>query len=103
MHLSFTLLYALTSLTLLATTQALSIPAKRTSLKPIWLIAHKCLDVAAVDDAIKDGANAVEMDLTAYSDGWVAQHPGEQKWDDIRKLFEYIAAKKQAGANIRWI
>ena len=67
------------------------------------MIAHKCLDRKAIDDAIKNGANAFEMDLTAYKEGWWAQHPGEKWWDSIGDLFDYIASKKDQGNNVQWV
>ena len=86
-----------------ATPGSALIQARADTRRPIWMIAHKCLTTQGVDDAIKNGANAVEMDLTAYKEGWWAQHPGETWHDNIRDLFDHIAAKKTGGANIQWV
>lgn len=37
--------------------------------KPIFSIAHKILTVAQLEDALYDGANAIEVDLTAWREG----------------------------------
>ena len=79
------------------------VQARADTRRPIWMIAHKCLTKQGVDDAITNGANAVEMDLTAYKEGWWAQHTGEPWFDPIRDLFDHIAAKKDGGANIQWV
>ena len=67
------------------------------------MIAHKRLTTQGVDDAILNGANAVEMDLTAYQEGWWAQHTGETWHDPLGTLFDHIASKKDEGANIQWV
>lgn len=45
--------------------------------KPIWTVAHKILRVAGLDGALKDEANAIEVDLTAWRKGEGAD---ESKW-----------------------
>ncbi|KAL9598712.1 MAG: hypothetical protein Q9219_004325 [cf. Caloplaca sp. 3 TL-2023] len=75
----------------------------KTPKKPIWMIAHKCLTVQSIDDAITNGANAFEMDLTAYKEGWWAQHPGETWHDSIGTLFEHLSEKAKDGENVQWV
>ncbi|KAL6714781.1 hypothetical protein ACLMJK_007041 [Lecanora helva] len=79
------------------------IQARADTPRPIWMIAHKCLTIQGIDDAISNGANAVEMDLTSYKEGWWAQHTDQPKYAPIRDLFDHISAKKAAGANIQWV
>lgn len=43
------------------------------------------------------------MDLTAYKEGWWAQHPGEPHYDAIGSLFDHIAKRRDEGKNIRWV
>ena len=75
----------------------------RADKRPIWMIAHKCLDRKGIDDAISHGSNAFEMDLTAYPTGWWAQHPNEKSWDSIKDLFEHLASKRRDGKNVQWV
>ena len=79
------------------------IQARADTKKLIWMIAHKCLTTQGVDDAILNGANAVEMDLTAYKEGWWAQHTGEIWYDPIGTHFDHIASRKAGGINIQWV
>ncbi|KAF5688662.1 hypothetical protein FDENT_4747 [Fusarium denticulatum] len=47
--------------------------------KPFYAIAHRCNDMGAVQRAVNDGANAIEMDL--FSEG-------KDGWDLARQILE---------------
>ena len=61
----------------------------------VWLIAHKVLTQEGFDAALKHGANAIEIDCMAWSNGWYADHDGtvESRHDDLHTLTQYIADK----------
>lgn len=71
----------------------------------LYAIAHKVLDNAGVDAAIKHGANALEMDMTAWKEGWWCDHDGTaNSWHaSTEDQFKYVASKKAGGANLQWI
>ena len=71
--------------------------------RPLWLIAHKCLEEKGIDDAIDHGANAFEIDLTAYKgEGWWAQHPGETWYSNARDLFKHIG-QRAGDSNVQFV
>ncbi|KAL9115445.1 MAG: hypothetical protein Q9227_000766 [Pyrenula ochraceoflavens] len=75
--------------------------------RPLYLIAHKVLSTQGVDDALKDGANALEMDMTAWKDGWWCDHDGKRdppSWHaSTLDQFRYVADKRKAGGNIQFV
>ena len=77
--------------------------ADSTGPRPFYMIGHRVLVKQGIYDAIKHGANAVEIDMTADRDGgWWADHdnvPGS-RGDAARTMFEAIAAARKAGKNI---
>ncbi|KAA8648495.1 hypothetical protein EYZ11_002024 [Aspergillus tanneri] len=76
-------------------------PAQR----PIYAIAHRVLRTEGLQAAISHGANALEVDLTAWYNGWWADHDGSifRYGDPARKLFDEIAQQRQQGHDITFV
>ena len=72
------------------------------SKKPFYAIAHRCNNVGAINQAVNDGANAFEMDLTSETNGgWWASHDGPSKnGDKARDMFNAVAGPRKAGRPI---
>ncbi|KAF5617045.1 phospholipase D [Fusarium tjaetaba] len=77
----------------------------RAAKKPFYAIAHRCNDMSAVQRAVNDGANAIEMDIFSEGkDGWWASHDGPSKNGDRAKdMFDNIAAHRKAGKPITFV
>ncbi|PGG97621.1 hypothetical protein GX51_07253 [Blastomyces parvus] len=58
-----------------------------------YAIAHSVLDAKGLEAALSHGANAIEIDIAAYKEGWWADHDlGEKTWgDSLEKLLNGIA------------
>lgn len=72
--------------------------------RPIYAIAHMVLSAQGVKDALDNGANSVEIDLTA-SDKWWADHDrtGDSEGDTANDLFKAIADERDAGKDIPFV
>ncbi|KAL8765860.1 MAG: hypothetical protein Q9203_006271 [Teloschistes exilis] len=70
--------------------------------RPFYVIAHRVLTSGEIDDALRDGANAVEIDMTAYKEGWWADHDhAANSWgDSALDIFHHIAQERQNGKSI---
>lgn len=73
--------------------------------RPFYAIAHRVLTVQGIKDAINHGANAIEIDVTAWKPGWWADHDGTDtsRGDSVRTMFATIAELRQAGFTLSFV
>lgn len=73
--------------------------------RPFYVIAHRVLTSKGIDDAIRNGANAVEIDMSAFEEGWWADHDHTaNSWRDSAKdIFHKIANERQNGKSITFV
>lgn len=84
----------------------LSLAVASSTQKPIFAIAHRVLRKEAVTAASSHGANALEVDLTAWYFDWWADHDGKlfSAGATARELFQFIAQQRRANnLNISFI
>ncbi|KAL9032078.1 MAG: hypothetical protein Q9214_008120, partial [Letrouitia sp. 1 TL-2023] len=81
------------------------IEARASHRRPLYVIAHKVLTENGVDVALKHGANALEMDMTAWNEGWWADHDHKphSRHRDARDLFKHVAKRRKEGQNIQFV
>ncbi|KAL8681816.1 MAG: hypothetical protein Q9224_006823 [Gallowayella concinna] len=73
--------------------------------RPFYLIAHRVLTSHGIEDGLRNGANAIEIDMTAYEEGWWADHDhAANSWGDSAKdIFNKIARERRNGKDITFV
>lgn len=76
--------------------------------KPVYAIAHHVITVEGVKAAAKHGANALEVDVSAWPTlgGWFADHDNMTIWqagDRLEAVLETIVEEKKAGAPFSFV
>ncbi|MCF3142696.1 phospholipase [Streptomyces platensis] len=78
-----------------------------TDQRPTWAIAHRVLTTGGVTRALENGANALEMDATAWRKGWWADHDGTltSYGDPMSAMFDQVAKEHENGrqASFVWL
>lgn len=70
--------------------------------RPFYVIAHRVLTSKGIDDALRNGANAFEIDMSAFNEGWWADHDHTaNSWrDSAEDIFHHIATQRQSGKSV---
>lgn len=64
--------------------------------RPFYAIAHQVQSVAGIQAAVTDGANAIEIDLTAWKDTWWAGNTAEE-------IFQAIGMLRTQGHTVNFV
>lgn len=86
--------------------EADNIRAPTNTSRPFYAIAHRVLTMQGVKDALRNGANAMEIDAMASpSAGWMADHDGSptSAGDTMKTMFTAIARERLQGGNIIFV
>ncbi|EFW23004.1 hypothetical protein D8B26_006549 [Coccidioides posadasii str. Silveira] len=78
---------------------------KPTSPKPVYAIAHRVLTEEGIQAAIAHGANAIEIDMTAWKSGWWADHDGLPTSGNVtaKAMFREVARLREDGAHLSFV
>ncbi|KAK9444125.1 phospholipase D [Metarhizium brunneum] len=73
--------------------------------RPVYAVAHRVLTTQQVAEALRQGANALEIDVTAWKQGWFGDHDGvwENMGDSVETLFRAAAKAREAGSNLTFV
>ncbi|RII22130.1 Phospholipase D precursor [Streptomyces sp. YIM 130001] len=73
--------------------------------RPTWAIAHRVLTTGGVTRALDHGANALEIDATAWRDGWRADHDGTATsyGDTMSDMFDQVAKDHADGREVSFV
>ncbi|MGW2345932.1 phospholipase [Streptomyces sp. NPDC001661] len=73
--------------------------------RPTWAIAHRVLTTQGVTAALRDGANALEIDATAWKEGWWADHDGTltSYGDTMAAMFDQVAKEHRTGRHVSFV
>ncbi|WP_199566635.1 PI-PLC domain-containing protein [Streptomyces triticagri] len=73
--------------------------------RPTWAIAHRVLTTGGVTRALENGANALEIDATAWRDGWWADHDGTltSYGDTMSDMFDQVAKEYEGGRHVSFV
>ncbi|EER25319.1 phospholipase D precursor, putative [Coccidioides posadasii C735 delta SOWgp] len=83
-------------------------PRQAANQRPIYAIAHRVLTAQGVRDALKHGANAIEIDLCAWRkwNTWLADHDcatGSSAGDSAVTMFETIVEEHKKGKDVTFV
>ncbi|MFI8875425.1 phospholipase [Streptomyces sp. NPDC055243] len=73
--------------------------------RPTWAIAHRVLTTGGVSTALSNGANALEIDATAWRKGWWADHDGTltSSGDTMADMFDQVAKEHEGGRDVSFV
>lgn len=73
--------------------------------RPTWAIAHRVLTTGGVTKALSNGANALEIDATAWRKGWWADHDGTltSSGDTMSAMFDQVAEEHDGGRHVSFV
>ncbi|MDF3146732.1 MULTISPECIES: phospholipase [unclassified Streptomyces] len=81
-------------------------PSYDSGSQPVYAVAHRVLTSEGVVNALAHGANALEVDATAWTDGgWYADHDGTitSRGDTLEEVFDQVTTERARGARINFV